>query len=366
LVLWLLLSTCLLSSTLYAHQNSRALGLLTLPTNGESGQEQRVATLSITVRYDDWNQAISLDSNNDDRITREELQPSAGFFSQTILENVRAFNDGQPCPGVVAAPDLGIRHGRPYVISVVQFECMQPLQKFTLSYGLFKTLHPGHRLLTRILAEGKELSHAFVTDPQRNAEYTLDVSGSSASLPGNLAEFVKLGLEHIITGYDHILFLIALVIMGGTLLELIKLATAFTLAHSITLAMAALQWVSLPSHIVEPVIALSIVLVAIENLVFHNRLARLRLTLALLFGLVHGFGFASALMTLDISRENIIVPLLGFNLGVEAGQLMFVALLYPLLRWLGDKAYKVQVVRLASVTILAIGMWWLVERTIMI
>lgn len=355
---------CILSTPLYAHQNSRAFGHLELQPDSSSEAGARNADLTLNVRFDDWDQSIKLDINGDGQTTREELQPNADFIKQAIIENVKAFNEGLPCIGEVAAPDLGLRHGRPYVISRIHFHCAQPLQNFTLRYGLFRNLHPGHQLLTSIQVGELELSHAFVTTPQQDAEYTLLVPAATVSGAKTLFEFVRLGLGHIATGYDHILFLLALVMVGGTLLELIKMVTAFTLAHSITLAMAALQWVSLPTHIVEPVIALSIVLVASENLIFHNRFARLRLIAALVFGLVHGFGFAGALMALDISRDAIIMPLLGFNLGVEAGQLMFVALLYPLLRWLEHQPYKVRVERLASVTILAIGLWWLLERTV--
>jgi len=156
--------------------------------------------------------------------------------------------------------------------------------------------------------------------------------------------FLRLGVEHIFTGYDHIAFLLALLLLGGRFLDLVKIVTSFTIAHSVTLALAALGILHPPARAVEALIAASIIAVATENLwvlrggqgasarVASALRHRWRLTFA--FGLVHGFGFASALSELHLPRSALVAGLVSFNLGVEVGQVAIVALAFPILRWL--------------------------------
>jgi hydrogenase/urease accessory protein HupE len=148
----------------------------------------------------------------------------------------------------------------------------------------------------------------------------------------NVGRFVLLGIEHILTGYDHIAFLVALVVVAPSFKAVLPIITAFTAAHSITLLLAALRVVSLNSRLVESAIAVSICYVAVENL-FRKKATR-RWLVAFCFGLVHGFGFASVLQTLIVGRANLVSSVVSFNVGVELGQLMIFAALLPLLRLL--------------------------------
>jgi hypothetical protein len=183
----------------------------------------------------------------------------------------------------------------------------------------------------------------------------------------SFARTFLLGIEHISTGYDHLLFLAGLLLACRHLRSMLAIVTSFTLAHSLTLALAALDVVSFPASLVEPLIAASIVLVGVENL--RSRDAPTAPT-ALCFGLglVHGFGFAGALRELGLGQHGapLVLPLLGFNLGVEAGQLLVVAVLLPLLLLLRRKPAVSRIaLPAASFAVAAAGALWLVDRTLL-
>jgi hypothetical protein len=181
------------------------------------------------------------------------------------------------------------------------------------------------------------------------------------SLPTQIGKFVKLGVEHIFLGYDHIMFLLALIVIGGRLRSLIKIVTAFTVAHSITLILAALQIVTLPPRVIESGIALSIAYVAAENFVVDQ--ANHRWILTFMFGLVHGFGFANVLRDLGLPTRGLIPSLLAFNVGVEIGQICIVGVLFPVTLWIAQQTFRRKAVFVLSSVILFFGAAWFVERT---
>jgi HupE / UreJ protein len=180
--------------------------------------------------------------------------------------------------------------------------------------------------------------------------------------------FLRLGVEHIFTGYDHIAFLIGLLLLGGSFKELVQIVTAFTVAHSITLALATLAVVNPTPRLVEPLIAASIVYVAAENLWALRRgtrekALRHRWMLTFAFGLVHGFGFASVLRELHLPRSGLAAALVTFNLGVEVGQVCIVAVAVPLLTLLRRRRWFETVgVRVCSLAVGCLGLTWLVQR----
>src|SRR6185295_4124843 len=155
-------------------------------------------------------------------------------------------------------------------------------------------------------------------------------------------------------------FLIALLLVGGGFRALVAIVTAFTIAHSVTLSLAVLDVVQLPPRLVESAIALSIAWVALENLLIAEVRGRWRVTF--LFGLMHGFGFASILREMHLPREGLVASLLAFNLGVEAGQLVVVALTYPLVALMERSPQRRRFVVLASSVILVLALWWFRER----
>ena len=174
-------------------------------------------------------------------------------------------------------------------------------------------------------------------------------------------DFVKLGIEHILTGYDHLLFLVALLATARGAWSIVRIVTAFTLAHSVTLSVAALGVVTIPDRIIEPLIAATIVWVALENL-FAAEPDRRRWIWSFGFGLVHGFGFASVLGELGLKGAILVRGLVGFNVGVEIGQLIFVVVFLPALMWLSRGRGARLTPRIASLAVAAIGTYWLVER----
>ena len=190
---------------------------------------------------------------------------------------------------------------------------------------------------------------------------TLTLNLNSRSSNERFFRFLTLGIEHIFTGYDHIAFLLAVLLTGSSLLSNARIITSFTIAHSLTLALATFSIVTLPTSIVEPLIAASIVFVGIENLVRRQIAARWLVTFC--FGLVHGLGFASVLRDLGIGGlgTQAAVPLLSFNLGVELAQISIAALVLPLIwRLQHHPAFLPKHVPTFSVLLIIAGIYWLV------
>jgi hydrogenase/urease accessory protein HupE len=194
-------------------------------------------------------------------------------------------------------------------------------------------------------------------------------SGSSnESEGGTFWGFFQLGVEHIWTGYDHLLFLFALLVVCQSFRSIVAIVTCFTVAHSITLALATLDVVNLPARLVEPVIAASIVYVGMENLLLKGKEPKGRTLLTFLFGLIHGFGFAGVLRDLGVGSEGsseIVLPLFSFNLGVEVGQIVIAAIILPFIWKLRKRpTFATRGVPILSGLVAAAGLFWLLERTL--
>ena len=238
------------------------------------------------------------------------------------------------------------------------FTCPAKPVQLTLRDDLADTLGAAHHVIALLTWEGGSASYSFAAQ-SRETHVTLAAPAAAQSA----SSFFVLGVEHIATGYDHLLFLLALILCGGNLVQLLKIITAFTLAHSITLGAAALGLVQLPSTLVEAVIALSIAYVAFENLFPRFAISR-RWTISFLFGLMHGFGFSSVLQEIGLPRDNLVLALLNFNLGVEAGQLVAVAMVVPLLIRLRKTRWESMVVQMLSALVLLVGLGLFIERVI--
>ncbi|MFS0778380.1 HupE/UreJ family protein [Neobacillus sp. 3P2-tot-E-2] len=171
-----------------------------------------------------------------------------------------------------------------------------------------------------------------------------------------------LGLIHIFTGYDHILFVISLLFGAKTIRHILGLVTGFTIAHSITLALATLDIVTLPSRFVESAIALSIIYVALMNI--FNKDSNHQPWLAFGFGLIHGFGFAGILSEMRLDTNHMAASLLSFNIGIEIGQLLIVSVVFPLILWIKKLTLKpiLWVIPGTSVAILCFGLVWFIQR----
>jgi hypothetical protein len=208
---------------------------------------------------------------------------------------------------------------------------------------------------------------ATIRSAEGGGEYLLSPDARRISLdlgapsPLGLMGFVRLGVEHILTGYDHLLFLLALLVGARSFWRVLCIASMFTLAHSITLSIAVLGLVHPPAAVVEPLISASIVWVAVENTLGEPRPWH-RYTVTFGFGLVHGLGFADALAPLALSGWSLVRALAGFNIGVEFGQAIAILLAMPILFAIGRLARAVLVYRFASLAVAATGTYWFVER----
>ncbi len=272
----------------------------------------------------------------------------ANMLPALLREKLEVEADGHRC-----APQAGDG-------LVVDFHCGQPVSHLRIRDRLPEALGEQHHVIAMLTWDGGSLSHAF----SPGAPLLVADLRAQAAAPQDAGSFFLLGVEHIATGYDHLLFVLALVLCGGNLLSLLKIITAFTVAHSLTLGAAALDLLTLPSTLVEAVIALSIAYVAFENLMPKYALSR-RWLVSFLFGLVHGFGFSSVLKEIGLPKGSELLALLNFNLGVEAGQIVAVLLVLPVLAWLKTTAWETRAVRAVSFAVLVIGLALFAERAVL-
>jgi hydrogenase/urease accessory protein HupE len=263
-----------------------------------------------------------------------------------LRQHLRVTADDQPC-----TPDQSDQ-------GVIVFQCVSAESHIRFEDQLDQVLGDTHHVIALFTWKGGSQSHSFST---KTSTALIKLTTTPTQSASSAASFFPLGVEHIATGYDHLLFLLALILCGGSLKSLVKIITAFTVAHSITLGAAALELVSLPSALVESVIALSIAYVAFENLFPRYALSR-RWMISFAFGLVHGFGFSSVLQEIGLPRENLVWALLNFNLGVEAGQLIAVLIAIPALLWLKKQSYEQRVIRGLSWLVMLAGLGWFIER----
>ena len=224
------------------------------------------------------------------------------------------------------------------------------------------TLFPydsNHRTFLNVY-EGDALSQAILDRSRPSFEY---FAGTRQGAFAVVQKFLPSGIHHILIGPDHLLFLIGLLLLGGTLGRLLLIVTGFTIAHSITLSLAALGIVTPPASVIEPAIALSIVYVGVDNLLVRSG-RDLRPWIALVFGLIHGFGFANVLREMDLPARALGWSLFSFNIGVEVGQLLVVvmaaAMLEAIRRW--NPAVARQVAVAGSIAVIAAGGFWFVQR----
>jgi len=249
----------------------------------------------------------------------------------------------------------------------VHFEAEFPLRgpdTLSIFSPLIDRMPPNHRQFVVLLDE----TNAPLAEVLLSAdEDVIDIDLHALFPPTTFSDFFKLGLEHIITGYDHLLFLFGLLLVTTRFRTAAVIITSFTVAHSLTLALATFDVVDLDGGIVEPLIAASIVYVGVENLYFRES-PKWRGWLTFAFGLVHGLGFAGLLKDIGIGAAagGVAVPLLSFNLGVETGQLAIAAVVLPLLfalrRW---PVFAKWGAPTGSVLVALLGLWWLIERTLL-
>jgi hydrogenase/urease accessory protein HupE len=272
------------------------------------------------------------------------------YFARRLFVN----SGGSLCQPTIT--DIDAREGVPRALIALEYRCPAPIETLRIEMHLFDGVSPNWVSLAR-LTWGKDVREfAF-----REGAGSWEVSGApSTGLLAQARSFLALGVEHIFTGYDHLLFLVGLLLLGGRFWSLFKIVTAFTVAHSVTLILAALEVVNVPPRIVEPAIALSIAYVGAEN--FFLKSTDRRWIIAFAFGLIHGFGFAGILREMGLPQRGLVLSLLSFNVGVEAGQLAVVAVVLPVILLIRRQAWQRRAVYAASLAITGMGLYWFVER----
>jgi len=219
---------------------------------------------------------------------------------------------------------------------------------------LYAVMPAGHQHMMNIRLNG--VIHQAILDA-RNQQ--AGFSGVEETKLKTVWRFIRLGIEHIFTGYDHLAFLLGLLVATASLGSLVRIITSFTIAHSITLALATFNLVVLPARLTESLIAASIGYVAAENLLDFRAMKRYYITF--LFGLVHGFGFSNVLREMDLPKASLALSLFSFNVGVEIGQVTFVLLIFPLLQDLVQSGWK-RLKPAVSVAVGCLAVYWFVQR----
>ena len=297
-----------------------------------------------------------LDQDGDGLLTADEIANGRSSLEHVLVDGLLVSSESKACPGELESAALAPKDG---VTVRLRFRCADSSSLIKVQLPLLASLSLGHRHLAAIATGAANP----ITQVIYEASPTFEIRAEAAT-PGNdavAAPLFALGIEHILTGFDHLVFLFGVVLVGGTLRSLLIAITAFTLAHSVTLGLTALGvWAPGPA-LVEPLIALSIVYVGIENWFVADASRRWVLTLP--FGLIHGFGFAGALQEVALPHAQLPVALLSFNLGVEAGQITVLALVLPGLFWLRGRSWFARYgVRSASCLIAVAGLAWFLQR----
>jgi len=331
------------------------------------------------------NDALGLDFRTDQTVVEEDVDRRINAILEYVVERVRLAPNGIPAEIRVTQHHLFSVSFTQYV--VVQFiidGLAEPPEFVNIDFSAIFDVDSEHRGLLVIENNWKtstfnnEANVSLIFAPD-SREQRLDLAGSS-KLRG-FAGMIELGMHHIAIGMDHILFIIALLLPSvmrredrvwqpvpefrTALLNVVKIVTIFTIAHSITLSLAVLDLLQVPPRLVESVIAASIGLVSLNIIFPIYRHGVWWVVFA--FGLFHGFGFASVLAEMGVHSNYVILTLLGFNIGIEIGQLIIVCLVFPALYLLRTTAvYKRIGLTCGAITLVLVSTYWLIERAFMI
>jgi hypothetical protein len=333
--------------TVSAAAHVTSAGLATLDLDG--GKLLYRLTV-IATEVDDQGGRLLATAADGDRAAAERV---AGF----LRDYARFSIADEPCrPGRISIRGAGT--GDDKVVLEMALSCPKATGALAIRDDWPEVMGAHFQTVLSVRVPGRPSVELVFLEDRRAA--TLDLA---AAAPTGWFAFIAMGVEHILGGLDHLLFLLALLALARGLWQTVTIVTGFTVAHSITLSLAVLGVVDVPSRIVEPLIAASIVWVAVENLVAPSGIGR-RWLIAAGFGLIHGLGFASALTELDLSRDALVRALIGFNVGVELGQIAFVVVVMPPLAWVSRSGRLPRLPQVLSVLVAAAGAVWLVLRLI--
>jgi hypothetical protein len=358
------------------------LALLVLPAHAHKASDAYLQLSRdgdrIDLRWDialrDLDAVLDLDANADQKLSWGEVRTRLGDIKAYALGRLR-LQGGQCVPAETQAPAIENRIDGAYLVLQMRAPC-GAADALSIDYRLFQDVDPTHRGLLRAETRGAATPLLRSLDPSAGPVSIAWAGAQEAAAP---ASFFADGIHHILIGYDHILFLICLLLpavlkrQGGgwtpvlawkdAAWPMLGIVTMFTIAHSITLALAGLKIVTISPRIIEPAIAVTIIVAALDNIwpVLRGR----RKLFSFLFGLIHGFGFAGALGELELPTRQFVLALLQFNLGVEAGQLAVVAVALAVLLALRNwRRYPPLVLHGGSMAAVALATVWLCERVL--
>ena len=351
----------MVSAAAQAHKPSDSYQTLDVQGSAVTGQ------WDIALRDLDF--ALNLDQDGNGELTWDEIRSQHGAMAAYALARLQLSSGDAACAITPGEQLIDNHTDGAYTVLRFSAACPGAVAALGVSYTLFADLDPQHKGLVKLVSEGATSTAIFGPDSARQT-----LSLKSASKWTQFADYVKEGVWHIWIGFDHILFLLSLLLPAVLLhkasqhaqtfrdafMDVLKVVTAFTVAHSITLTLASLHLIALPSRWVESAIALSVMVAALNNIfpVFRGR----RPLAAFVFGLIHGFGFASVLADLGLPQGALALSLFGFNVGVELGQLAIVAVFLPLAYLSRKTWFYGQLMTTGSAAIALIATVWLVER----
>ncbi|WP_026693864.1 HupE/UreJ family protein [Peribacillus kribbensis] len=320
-------------------------------SEGFSNIEVKDKSLDYKLKLDleELGHALNKETDEKELINHKVLQ-------EYINAHIKLYSDGQPIEGTVEKTDIEMIKERPFAVIDLNYKIQHRPEKLELTYNMFMDdSDPSHANYATVKMNGKQQEKILTFESR-------EVKIGELSTFQSVKQFLVLGLKHIFTGYDHILFVISLLFGAKTIRHILSLVTAFTIAHSITLALATLQIVHLPVRLVESAIALSIIYVALLNI--FNKDSKHQPWLAFGFGLIHGFGFAGILSEMRLDVNHMAASLLSFNVGIEIGQLIIVSLSFPVIFWVKKLTFKPinWVIPSTSIGILAFGLVWFFQR----
>jgi HupE / UreJ protein len=353
-----------LAATASAHIAST--GFLTAHVDGKT------VTGSVEIAVRDVELAIGIDADRDGRITWGELHAGEPQLDRYVAQHLSLSAQTSPCMLAFRPIQVNDRVDGNYAWLPFTARCPVAVGQLRIRYSLLDGIDPSHRGLLTLTA-GNIAQTAVLGGIATSASFSVFAPSRARAF----AEYWQAGVWHILNGVDHLLFLLSLLMpavlsrkngewepvrrVRPALLDVLKVVTAFTFAHSITLTLAALDIVHLPSRLTESVIAASIIVAALNNI--FPLITERRAQIAFAFGLLHGFGFASVLADMGLPHGARLLSLLAFNVGIECGQLAVVFTVMPLIYGLRAGAfYRRAVMPWGSAAIAALALVWLVQR----
>ena len=323
--------------------------------------------IKVTFSTQDIEAIVPMDFDRDAEVTAEELTQAKPKIADLVDAKLEVIIDDKISHPIESWRVEFDNQNNAHVELIYR---AHPEENLKIDSLLLKMFADGHQQFVTLRKDsGEVLAEKMLKKDDASLSLDLNIDRKPQATPvttwSAFADFFRLGIEHILTGYDHLLFLFALLAVTHNFWPALKIITFFTIAHSITLALAGLELFELPSSIVEPLIAATIVYVSLENMIQGEQVSD-RHWLTFSFGLIHGFGFAGVLKEMEISTgsSGILMPLFSFNLGIESGQIAVTAVVLPIIWSINNSSPQAnRILSSCSALTALIGGYWFLERT---